>query len=68
MVMDVLPENRLALTMIADHWPVARYDHSAQYVTISVRLPSHLNQPDCAARCRACGNPAPAEAAGQAAG
>jgi ribosomal protein S18 acetylase RimI-like enzyme len=39
MVMDVLPENRQALTMIADHWPAAQYDHCADYVTIRAELP-----------------------------
>ncbi len=37
-VMDVLAENRRALTMIGHHWPAARHDHSAGQVTIHARL------------------------------
>jgi GNAT superfamily N-acetyltransferase len=38
MVMDVLAENRKALTMIADQWPDARHDRSAAQVTIRAGL------------------------------
>lgn len=40
-VMDVLAGNRRVLTMIADHWPAAQYDHSAAYVTIHAPLPRY---------------------------
>ncbi|HLX49532.1 MAG TPA: GNAT family N-acetyltransferase [Streptosporangiaceae bacterium] len=39
MAMDVLAENRRALSMIAGHWPAARYDRSGPYVTIHTVLP-----------------------------
>jgi GNAT superfamily N-acetyltransferase len=38
LVMEVLAENRQVLTMISDHWPVARQEHSGAYVTFSARL------------------------------
>ena len=40
MAMDVLAENRTALSMIAGHWPGARYNRSGPYVTIQTRLSS----------------------------
>jgi GNAT superfamily N-acetyltransferase len=45
MAMDVLAENRRALSMIAGHWPAASYDRSGPCVTIQTRLsppPLHL--------------------------
>ncbi len=44
-VMEVLAENRQVITMIEDHWPMARRDHSGAYITISARL-----QPEVPAR------------------
>jgi ribosomal protein S18 acetylase RimI-like enzyme len=44
-VMEVLAENRQVITMIEDHWPVARRDRSGAYITISARL-----QPEVPAR------------------
>jgi ribosomal protein S18 acetylase RimI-like enzyme len=38
MLMEVLPENRRVLTMIADRWPAARYERSADCVTIRASL------------------------------
>ena len=40
MLMEVLAENRQVLTMIADHWPVARQDSSGAYITIHATLQS----------------------------
>ena len=42
MVMEVLAENRQVLTMIADHWPVARADRSGAYITICAPLQSEV--------------------------
>lgn len=53
--MDVLAGNQQVLTMIADHWPGARYDHSGGYVTIRALLPQGQSQPSQA--------PAPAASA-----
>jgi ribosomal protein S18 acetylase RimI-like enzyme len=44
-VMEVLAENRQVITMIEDHWPVARRDRSGAYITITARL-----QPEVLAR------------------
>jgi len=38
LAMDVLPENRRVLAMIARRWPEARYDHPGDYLTIEVQL------------------------------
>jgi hypothetical protein len=46
-VMEVLAENRQVITMIEDHWPVARRDYSGAYITISARLqPAVPTRPD----------------------
>ena len=42
MLMEVLAENRQVLTMIADHWPVARQDSSGAYITIYAALQSEV--------------------------
>lgn len=39
-VMEVLAENRQVLTMISDHWPGARQEHSGPCLTIHARLPA----------------------------
>lgn len=39
MAMDVLAENRQVLSMIAGHWPAARYDRSGPCITIHTSLP-----------------------------
>jgi GNAT superfamily N-acetyltransferase len=39
LVMDVLPGNHEVLAMILGHWTEARTDHSADCVTVHVRLP-----------------------------
>jgi ribosomal protein S18 acetylase RimI-like enzyme len=36
--MDVLPDNPQVLAMITSHWPAARTDHGADWVTVQVRL------------------------------
>jgi GNAT superfamily N-acetyltransferase len=44
LTMDVLPGNRRVLAMIAGHWPAARIEHSADFVTFHSRLPRHRQQ------------------------
>jgi L-amino acid N-acyltransferase YncA len=39
LTMDVLPGNRRMLAMIADHWPAARIEDSADSVSFRMRLP-----------------------------
>ena len=41
LTMDVLPGNRRVLAIIADHWPAARTEDSADFVTFRARLPRH---------------------------
>ena len=41
-VMEVLAENRQVLTMITDHWPVARQERAGAYVTVQAPLPAGL--------------------------
>ncbi len=43
-VMEVLAENRQVLTMIADHWQVAREDRSGAYITIWAPLPPEMGR------------------------
>lgn len=47
--MDVLAENSLVLAMVADHWPDARYERQAAYVTVRTSLPKHEEEPPGAA-------------------
>ncbi len=44
LTMDVLPDNHRVLAMIAGHWPAARIEHSADFVTFHSRLPRHRQQ------------------------
>lgn len=44
MLLEVLPENRRVLTMITDRWPAARYERSADCVTIWATLPAQQGQ------------------------
>lgn len=39
--MDVLAENSRVLAMVADHWPEARYERQAAYVTVRTSVPNH---------------------------
>jgi hypothetical protein len=39
--MEVLAENQRVLSMIASHWPTARYERRAAYVTVHTELPQH---------------------------
>jgi GNAT superfamily N-acetyltransferase len=41
-VMEVLAENRQVLTMIADHWPVARQERAGACITVQAPLPPGL--------------------------
>lgn len=41
LTMDVLPGNHRMLAMIADHWPAASIENSADFVTFRGRLPRH---------------------------
>ena len=42
--MDVLHDNHQVRAMIASHWTELRTDHSADCVTVQVRLPQHRRQ------------------------
>src|SRR5579863_7706144 len=44
LTMDVLPGNRTMLAMIASHWPTARIEDSADFVTFRIRLPRQGQQ------------------------
>lgn len=44
LTMDVLPGNRTMLAMIASHWPTARIEGSADFVTFRIRLPRRGQQ------------------------
>ncbi len=44
LTMDVLPGNRRMLAMIAGHWPAARAERSADFVTFRIPLPHHRQQ------------------------
>jgi GNAT superfamily N-acetyltransferase len=44
LTMDVLPGNRRMLAMIAGHWPAARIEGSADFVTFRIRLPRRRQQ------------------------
>ena len=44
LTMDVLPGNRKMLAIIAGHWPAARIEGSADFVTFRGRLPRHWRQ------------------------
>jgi L-amino acid N-acyltransferase YncA len=44
LTMDVLPGNHRMLAMIAGHWPAARIESSADFVTFRGRLPRHWHQ------------------------
>ena len=44
LTMDVLPGNRRMLAIIAGHWPAARIEDSADFVTFRSRLPRHRQQ------------------------
>jgi L-amino acid N-acyltransferase YncA len=44
LTMDVLPGNRKMLAMIAGHWPAARIEHSADFLTFRIPLPRHRQQ------------------------
>jgi L-amino acid N-acyltransferase YncA len=57
LIMDVLPGNRRMLAMIAGHWPAARIEDSADFVTFRIQLPRHQQQ-------RPRGRPAALAAAG----
>ena len=50
LTMDVLPGNRQVLAMILGHWGGARVNHSADCVTIRVRLPGPRVRPWSASR------------------
>jgi len=44
LTMDVLPGNRRMLAIIAGHWPAARIEDSADFVTFRSRLPRRRQQ------------------------
>lgn len=44
LTMDVLPGNRRMLAIIAGHWPAARIEDSADFVTFRIRFPRHRQQ------------------------
>jgi L-amino acid N-acyltransferase YncA len=44
LTMDVLPGNHRMLAMIAGHWPAARVENSADFVTFRGRLPHNWRQ------------------------
>jgi L-amino acid N-acyltransferase YncA len=44
LTMDVLPGNRRMLAIIVAHWPAARIQHSADFVTFRIRLSRHRQQ------------------------
>jgi GNAT superfamily N-acetyltransferase len=44
LIMDVLPGNRRMLAMIAGHWPAARIEGSADFVTFRIQLGRHQQQ------------------------
>jgi GNAT superfamily N-acetyltransferase len=44
LTMDVLPGNGKMLAMIAGHWPAARIERSADFLTFRVPLPRHRQQ------------------------
>jgi GNAT superfamily N-acetyltransferase len=44
LTMDVLPGNRKMLAMIAGHWPAARIEDSADFLTFRIPLPPHRRQ------------------------
>jgi GNAT superfamily N-acetyltransferase len=44
LTMDVLPGNRRMLAMIAGHWPAARIEDSADFVSFRLRLPRRRQQ------------------------
>jgi GNAT superfamily N-acetyltransferase len=44
LTMDVLPGNRRMLAIIAGHWPAARIEDSADFVTFRGRLPRRWQQ------------------------
>jgi GNAT superfamily N-acetyltransferase len=44
LTMDVLPGNRRMLAMIAGHWPAARIEGSADFVTFRIRLSRRRQQ------------------------
>ena len=44
LTMDVLPGNRKMLAMIAGHWPAARVEGSADFVTFRIQLPRRRQQ------------------------
>jgi GNAT superfamily N-acetyltransferase len=50
LTMDVLPGNRQVLAMILGHWGGARVNHSADCVTVRVRLPGPRVRPWSASR------------------
>ena len=50
LTMDVLPGNRQVLAMILGHWAGARVNHSADCVTVRVRLPGPRVRPWSASR------------------
>jgi GNAT superfamily N-acetyltransferase len=71
LTMDVLPDNRQMLAMIAAHWTVARRHRSADCVTIQVMLPvpvAPLTRPHPARQPAAAPHPAPARAGWRAPG
>jgi len=44
--MDVLPENRRMLALIAGHWPAARIEDSAGFASFRIRLRQQPQEPD----------------------
>ncbi len=44
LIMDVLPGNRRMFAMIAGHWPAARTERSADFVTFRIQLPRQRQQ------------------------